>query len=142
MTKMIVGWKEKAQLKQLGLNSIKVKVDTGAKTSSIHAFDIKTIEKDGVSWVKFKTTPLRRHPKRVFECEAEIVDYRKITSSNGQTQSRYVIRSPITIGSETWEIDITLANREKMRYKMLLGREAMENILVSPHEAYMQSPKD
>lgn len=142
MSKIQVGWKEKAKLSGLGIPSIKVKVDTGAKTSSLHAFDIKLIEKDDNTYVSFKTCPLRRHPKRVFTCEAEMIDYRKITSSNGQTQSRYVIRTPITIGEQTWDIDITLANREKMRYKMLLGREAMENILVSPTEAYLQSPKD
>ncbi|GAA4348312.1 ATP-dependent zinc protease [Kangiella taiwanensis] len=139
MTKMTVGWKEEAKLLELNIDPIKVKVDTGAKTSSLHAFDIESFEKDGTSYVKFKTCPYKRHPKTIVECESEVIDYRKITSSNGQTQLRYVIRTPITIGGTTWDIDITLADRKKMRYKMLLGREAMHNILVSPHKAYIQS---
>ena len=139
MTKMTVGWKEEAKLPELHIDPIKVKVDTGAKTSSLHAFDIESFEVDGTSFVKFKTCPDKRHPKKVVECQSEVIDYRKITSSNGQTQLRYVIRSPITIGDKTWDIDITLADRKKMRYKMLLGREAMKSILVSPHKSYLQS---
>jgi len=139
MTKMTVGWKEEAKLTGLNIDPIKVKVDTGAKTSSLHAFDIKSVDKDGVTYVSFKTCPDKRHPKQVVKCEQEVIDYRKITSSNGQTQLRYVIRTPITIGGETWDIDITLADRKKMRYKMLLGREAMEHLVVSPHKSYIQS---
>ncbi|GAA4365298.1 ATP-dependent zinc protease [Kangiella marina] len=136
---MTVGWKEEAKLSELKIDPIKVKVDTGAKTSSLHAFDIHSFEKNGVSFVEFKTCPDKRHPKKVIECHCEVIDYRKITSSNGQTQLRYVIRTPITIGDKTWDIDITLADRKKMRYKMLLGREAMKNLLVSPHKSYLQS---
>ena len=139
MTRMTVGWKEEAKLSELNIDPIKVKVDTGAKTSSLHAFDIEAFDKEGTSFVRFKTSPYKRHPKKVIECECEVIDYRKITSSNGQTQLRYVIRTPITIGGKTWDIDMTLANRKKMRYKMLLGREAMRDIIVSPHEAYVQS---
>lgn len=139
MSKITVGWKEEARLHDLCIDPIKVKVDTGAKTSSLHAFDIESFEKDGETYVAFKTCPDKRHPKKIVECQAKVIDYRKITSSNGQTQLRYVIRSPITIGGKTWDIDITLANRKKMRYKMLLGREAMKNIVVSPHETYLQS---
>ena len=139
MNKMKVGWKEEAKLSELNIDPIKVKVDTGAKTSSLHAFDIESFEENGVTYVKFKTCPYKRHPKKTISCQSEVIDYRKITSSNGQTQLRYVIRTPITIGDQTWDIDVTLADRKKMRYKMLLGREAMKNIIVSPHEAYMQS---
>lgn len=139
MSKMTVGWKEEAKLSELNIDPIKVKVDTGAKTSSLHAFDVQSFEENGVTYVKFKTSPYKRHPKKTISCQSEVIDYRKITSSNGQTQLRYVIRTPITIGNQTWDIDVTLANREKMRYKMLLGREAMKNITVSPHESYIQS---
>lgn len=139
MSKMTVGWKEEAKLSELNIDPIKVKVDTGAKTSSLHAFDVQSFEENGVTYVKFKTSPYKRHPKKTISCQSEVIDYRKITSSNGQTQLRYVIRTPITIGNQTWDIDLTLANREKMRYKMLLGREAMKNITVSPHESYIQS---
>ena len=139
MTKMTVGWKEEAKLTDLNIESIKVKVDTGAKTSSLHAYDIESFDKGGVNFVRFKTCPYKRHPKKEVSCESEIVDYRKITSSNGQTQLRYVIRTPITIGGKTWDIDISLADRKKMRYKMLLGREAMKDILVSPHKSYLHS---
>ncbi|WP_223669389.1 ATP-dependent zinc protease family protein [Kangiella shandongensis] len=136
---MTVGWKEEAKLTELKIDAIKVKVDTGAKTSSLHAFDIESFDKEGSTYVTFKTCPDKRHPKHTITCEAKVIDYRKITSSNGQTQLRYVIRSPITIGNSTWNIDITLANRHKMRYKMLLGREAMKNIIVSPQKTYLQS---
>ncbi|WP_343986523.1 ATP-dependent zinc protease family protein [Kangiella japonica] len=136
---MTVGWKEEAKLSELNIDPIKVKVDTGAKTSSLHAFDIQSFEEGGVTYVKFKTCPYKRHPKQTIKCKCEVIDYRKIKSSNGQTQLRYVIRTPITIGNKTWDIDVTLADRKKMRYKMLLGREAMKNIIVSPHEAYIQS---
>ena len=137
MSKMVVGWKEKAALTELGIERIKVKIDTGAKTSSLHAKDINIFTKDNVEYVSFKTAPSRQFPKRIIECTAKIIDYRKITSSNGHTQSRYIIRTPITIGGKTWNIDISLTERSKMRYKMLLGREAMKNILVSPHQAYI-----
>lgn len=139
MKTITVGWKEEAKLKELNIAPIKVKVDTGAKTSSLHAFDVESYDRNGKTYVKFKTSPDKRHPKKIIECEAKVIDYRKITSSNGETQLRYVIKSPITIGGHTWDIDITLANRKKMRYKMLLGREAMKHILVSPHETYLQS---
>lgn len=139
MSKMTVGWKEEAKLTGLNIDPIKVKVDTGAKTSSLHAFDIKSFDKDGITYVSFKTHPNKKHPKQVVACEEAVTDYRKITSSNGHTQLRYVIRTPITIGDKTWDIDITLADRKKMRYKMLLGREAMKHLVVSPHKSYIQS---
>lgn len=134
----IVGWREWASLPTLGIPFIKAKIDTGAKTSALHAYDLEIITIDGKEYAKFFIHPLQRNDSVSIEAVAKIVDKRIIRSSNGQKEERLVIRSPIKIGNHSLDIDITLTNRDIMHHRMLIGREAMTSILVNPTKTYCQ----
>jgi len=135
--KIIVGSEEWCALPTLGMKAIKARVDSGAKTSSIHAFNIQTFQREGIGWVSFEVHPLQGDRKTVLRCEAPIVDQRDIKSSSGISEKRYVIRQPLSMGGEIWDVELTLANRDSMGYRMLLGREAMiGRILVDPASSY------
>lgn len=133
MTKPVIGQEEWLALSSLGIPAICARVDSGAKTSALHAFNIKAFERGGKELVRFEVHPIQHNRKITVKCEAEIVDKRTIRSSNGGSEKRYVVRTPMTLGENTWEIEITLTNRDEMGYRMLLGRQAMENrVLVDP----------
>jgi ribosomal protein S6--L-glutamate ligase len=123
--KTIIGWNEWVQLPQLGIPLIKAKIDTGAKTSALHAFDIETFKRRGISWVRFKIHPLQRNSKLTMQCEAPIIDRRFVTDSGGKAEKRLVIETLAHIAGITRRIEITLTNREKMVFRMLLGRQAI-----------------
>lgn len=134
----LVGWQEWCQLDELGLPLIKAKVDTGAKTSSIHAIHIDPFVRDGKDLVRFVVHPLQRTHKIQKVCEAPLVDFRDVKSSTGHRESRYVIHTPITLGGQTWEIEITLTDRRTMRFRMLIGRDALKSrILVDPSRLFL-----
>jgi hypothetical protein len=135
---MQVGWKEWGSLLELNTPFIKVKIDTGAKTSALHAYDVEVFDQDGIEYVRFTIHPIQNNDVIVRKCSARIMDIRKIKSSSGHSEDRIVIRSPITIGGRTWDIDITLTNRDIMNHRMLLGREAMQELLVYPQKTYCQ----
>lgn len=128
--KTIVGNQEWCALTELGIPAIKARIDSGAKTSSIHAFNIQRFRRSGNSWVSFEVHPIQRDRRIVLRCERPLVDTRRIKSSSGTSETRYVIRSPIRMGDEVWEIELTLANRDSMGFRMLLGREAMNGRLI------------
>ncbi len=134
----IVGWREWASLPLLDIPLIKVKIDTGAKTSALHAYDLEIIEIGDTKHAKFFIHPLQTNDSVSIGVTAKIIDKRIIRSSNGQKEERFVIRSPIQIGGHRWDIDITLTNRDIMHHRMLLGREAMSSMLVNPTKAYCQ----
>lgn len=121
-----VGWEEWVGLGDLGLPALKAKVDTGARTSALHAFTVQPFGSEEKPRVRFGIHPIPDHPEIEIYCSAAVVDRREVTSSNGQSELRYVIETPIKIGDETWPIQITLTNRENMSYRMLLGRQALE----------------
>ncbi len=122
----------------LGIDRIKAKIDTGARTSSIHAFDVQTTFERGAPHVTFNVSPMQRRRKPVISCLAEIHDERVITSSSGHRQERYVIKVEIGFGTERWPIELTLANRDLMGFRMLLGREALRGrFLVNPSKSYI-----
>ncbi len=129
-----VGWCEVANLSELGIFNLPVKVDTGAKTSSIHALNIETFQKEEELWVRFNTIDTSEAIKVI---EAPVFDQRDITSSNGITQTRFVIKTILEMANQSWPIELTLADRSKMRFKMLLGRKAMDNIQVIPAKKYL-----
>lgn len=132
-TKMIAGCEEWCAFPGLGIPAIKARIDSGAKTSSIHAFNIQPFRKDGKSWVSFEVHPLQNNRKTVIRCERPILDKRGVKSSSGIAETRYVIGTTIQVGSDSWDIELTLANRDSMGYRMLLGREAMSGrMLVDP----------
>lgn len=129
----IVGYEEWAGLPQLGLPSLKVKIDTGARTSALHARDIEPFERDGVHLVRFKVQPVPRRPRIEIDCVARLIDRRNVTSSNGERELRYVIETELEIGNRRWPIEITLTNRASMSYRMLIGRQALQpGMLVDP----------
>jgi len=132
-SKILVGSEEWCSFPSLGVPAIKARVDSGAKTSSMHAFNIHKFKRNGESWVSFEVHPLQNDRRTVIRCERPIVDIRRIKSSSGITETRYVVGATIKAGSDTWDIELTLANRDSMGYRMLLGREAMSGrMLVDP----------
>ena len=126
----IIGWKEWCSIPDIGIPAIKVKVDTGAKTSCIHAYDIERFDDNGVKSVRFKVHPLQKNERLEIECSAPLYDYRNVTSSNGEREKRYVIKEPLILGSQTYDIEITLSSRHEMQFRMLLGRDALTQFQV------------
>ena len=121
------GWEEWVALPDLGLPALKVKVDTGARTSSLHAFDIETFGPATAPKVRFAVHPIPGRDDLVIPCSADVVDRRTVTSSNGESEDRYVIASTLVVGGEAWPIELTLTNRLGMTSHMLLGREALRD---------------
>ncbi|MBD0779255.1 30S ribosomal protein S6--L-glutamate ligase [Maribacter sp. ANRC-HE7] len=133
----IIGSEEWCFFDPLGIPAIKARVDSGAKTSSIQATNIKVINKGVQEWVKFEVNPLQENRSITLNCEARLVDRRMIKSSTGISEERLVVKTPVTLGDDTFEIELTLANRDTMEYRMLLGREAlMDRYMVNPAESY------
>lgn len=137
-----IGWREWISLPSLLEQPVKAKIDTGARTSAIHAFKIRTFSLDGVDRVEFRLHPLQRLRTPVVRCEADIHDERIITSSNGQRDRRIVILVDVVLGEIRWPIELTLADRDQMGFRMLLGREALRGrFLVDPGRSYRQSKR-
>lgn len=137
MDKIIVGSEEWCTLPELGLPAIKARIDSGAKTSSLHAFNIEPFEENGKYWVKFSIHPIQNNRKIVKHCQAEVIDRRTVKSSSGSVEKRYVILTRMSLGNITWNVEVTLTNRDSMGYRMLIGRQAMEDrVLVDPSKAF------
>ena len=134
----VVGWREWVSLPDLGLPAIKAKIDTGARTSAIHAFDIKRFERDnGEPWVAFSVLPVQRESSIERRCEAPLVDIRTVTDSGGHKEERYFISTRLVIGDQTRLVEITLAQRNDMLFRMLLGRTTLvPGIIVNPELSY------
>jgi ribosomal protein S6--L-glutamate ligase len=125
MDKIIVGSEEWCGLPLLGLPAVKARVDSGAKTSSLHAINIRPFKRNREAWVSFEVHPLQKNDDVVIRCEAPVVDRRTVKSSSGQAERRFVVRTNISIAGQVFEGELTLTNRDSMGYRMLLGREAM-----------------
>lgn len=123
--KVILGSEEWCSFPELGIPLIKARVDSGAKTSALHAVNIAPFVRDGESWVKFDINPIQNNLKTIIHCEALLVDKRIVKSSSGFREQRYVIRTTLDFGEHKWSIEMTLTNRDSMGFRMLLGREAM-----------------
>ena len=120
----VIGWREWVGLPDLGISTIKAKVDTGARSSSLHAFDVAEFRRKGQTWVRFKVHPVQRRADSMVEAEAPILDYRSVRSSSGRASLRPVIETRLELLGVTWPIELTLANRDEMGFRMLLGRQA------------------
>jgi hypothetical protein len=140
--KIIIGWREWISLPDLNLHHIKAKIDTGARTSTLHAFSVKGYTKKGVHRVKFLIHPYQNRTDVVKECDAPIVDRRMVTDSGGHKAKRYVILTTLVLGDQAWEIEMTLTNRDSMKFRMLLGRTAMRGkIIVDPGRSFVVGKK-
>ena len=136
MDKTLIGNQEWCAFPDLGVPAIKARIDSGAKTSSIHAFNINRFRRNGEAWVSFEVHPLQNNRNAVIRCEKPIVDKREIKSSTGIPETRYVVKTTLKLGSDAWEIELTLANRDSMGFRLLLGREAMRGrVIVDPELA-------
>ena len=128
--KITLGWREWVCLPELGLESIKAKIDTGARTSALHAFEVTPFEQDGKHRVEFKMHPNQRDTDTVVVCYADIKDERIVRDSGGHEEERWVIETPVQIGDQSWPIEVTLTARDDMLFRMLLGREAFRKRFV------------
>ncbi len=135
--KIVVGSEEWCNLPQLNIPGIKARVDSGAKTSALHAVNISPFTKNGEPWISFDVHPIQNDGKTTVHCEAPVLDRRRVKSSSGSSEIRYVIKTILALGDEAWEIEVTLTNRDSMGYRMLLGRQAMSGkILVDPEASF------
>lgn len=136
----VIGSEEWCAFEEFGIPAIKARVDSGAKTSSIQANNIKIIHRGTEEWVRFEVNPVQDNRSIFITCETRLHDKRLVKSSSGISEQRYVIKSPVTIGSQTFEIELTLANRDTMEFRMLLGREALMNrYIVNPSATYIET---
>ncbi|MCW8853594.1 MAG: ATP-dependent zinc protease [Gammaproteobacteria bacterium] len=133
-----VGWREWVYLPDLHINKIKAKIDTGARTSCLHAFDIKPYNEEGIEKVRFLIHPIQKNTDIVSECDAVVIDKRMVSDSGGHKEERYVISTQLVMGDQQWEIEMTLTSRDNMMFRMLLGRTAMsQRIIVNPASSYL-----
>ncbi len=138
INKIVVGSQEWCALPELNIKAIKIRVDSGAKTSALHAVNIVPFKKEGNLWVSYDVHPIQNNGTTTIHCESPVIDKRKVKSTSGIVEVRYVIKTFLSIGQSTWEIEVTLTNRDSMGYRMLLGRQAMSGkILVDPEASFL-----
>ena len=132
-----VGWREWLQLPELGLPAVKAKVDTGARTSALHAWRVVAYEHGGAPWIAFDLHPLQRNEALSCQCHAPVHDRRMVSDSGGHREKRYVIETPIELAGRRWPIEITLTDRDTMLFRMLLGRQAIRGLRVLPDASFL-----
>lgn len=137
----IIGWREWLALPELGVPCIKAKIDTGARSSALHAFDVESFQANGQEMVRFKIHPQQRETTQVITAEAPLLEHREVRNSGGNAELRPVISTSVNIGDRLWPIELTLTNRDVMGFRMLLGRQAVRyQFLVDPGGSYLLSP--
>ena len=140
LTFSIIGWRETIALPQLGIERIKAKIDTGARSSALHAFHIHQDTHNGKQIVRFQVHPQQRNSKITVTTEAELLEYREVRNSGGIANLRPVILTEVQLGRHKWQIELTLTNRDVMGFRMLLGRQAVRGkFLVDPGKSFIQS---
>ena len=136
------GWREWVKLPELGIEQIKAKVDTGARTSALHAFELRPFVEGKKDKIEFRMHPLQKKSDTIVTCVADVLDKRIVTDSGGHKEERYVIGTALKIGSHSWPIEITLTSRDDMLFRMLLGRTAIKNrALIDPSKSYLVGKK-
>lgn len=138
-----VGWREWVKLPDLGIKRLKCKVDTGAKNSALHTFELSTFEKKGQKWVRFSIHTDEHDLSKIQQCEAKVQDFREVTDSGGNVTTRYFIETTIEIGDHKIRAPVSLASRDTMAFKMLLGRSALHKakLIVNPAKSFLQGEK-
>ena len=135
----VVGWRELVHLPELGLHAVPAKIDSGARTSSLHGTVLEQFERDGESFLRFAVDFPQQHVRQV--CEAVHVDKRIITSSNGDRQTRFIVKTPLKIGKLTFRAEISLADRSDMKFPMLIGRSSLRRrFVVDSGYSWLQTP--
>ncbi len=138
----IIGWREWISLPDLGVTAIKAKIDTGARSSAIHAFHVETFWRNEKHWVRFQMHPFQRSTSKTITAEAEILDEREVRNSGGHAEKRIAILTTVELQKQRWPIELTLTNRDVMGFRMLLGRAAVRgHFLVHPGQSYLLSHK-
>ncbi|MCO5114581.1 MAG: RimK/LysX family protein [Bdellovibrionaceae bacterium] len=138
MKKTVLGWREWALLPDLKVKRIKVKIDTGARTSALHVSNMVFYRKGRYEYVEFLIHPTQRKQRPVIKARAKVVEFRLVKSSNGQVSVRPVIKTRVKIADKEFEIELTLVNRDLMGFRMLLGRQALKNFLIVPTKSFLQ----
>ena len=134
----IIGWREWISLPDLRIDRIKAKIDTGARTSALHAFDIEPFAKNGTDWVRFRVHPQQRDTIETIAAEAQLLDRRQVRNSGGDAELRYVISTTVELPTQRWTVELTLTNRDAMGFRMLLGREAVRGrFWVDPGQSFL-----
>lgn len=135
--KTVLGWREWITLPQLGIPWLKAKVDTGARTSALHAFRIDSFTEGGAPWIQFQLHPVQHDTGAIIVCRAPVLERRWVTDSGGHRQKRPVIATDVALGGEVWPIELTLTQRDTMRFRMLLGRTALKGrFTIDPDLSY------
>ena len=134
----IVGWREWVALPDLDIPAIKAKIDSGARTSALHTFELNRVKENGKDLVEFRLHPLRKHSDIVIKCKSEIIDVRSVKDSGGHKEERFIINTKVALKDLIWDIELSLTNREDMLFRMLLGRTALvgANLFVDPAQSY------
>ena len=136
-----VGWREWVRLPELRVEAIKAKIDTGARTSALHAYRIEPFRRQGELWVRFEIHPVQRSDAGRVTCEARAVDERHVRNSGGQVEQRYVIETVLSLGNTSWSIELALTNRDPMGFRMLLGRTALKRrVMIEPGRSFLLGP--
>ncbi len=142
VTRPLVGWREWVALPDLGISHIKAKVDTGARSSCLHAFDVRVEVEGGQEWVYFVVHPLQGTTDTTVPVKARLLEYRVVRSSSGHAETRPVIETTAYLGERAWTIELTLTNRDQMGFRMLLGRSAISRrFWVDPSRSFLQSER-
>ncbi|MDH3232350.1 MAG: ATP-dependent zinc protease [Alphaproteobacteria bacterium] len=137
---MLIGWREWVGLPELGVQMVKSKIDTGARSSALHAWNIRPFDKGDAPWVAFDLHPMQRDNNVVIECEAPVLGERHVRSSSGTIQLRYVIKTVLELGVRRWPIELTLTNRDEMGFRMLLGRTALRRrVIIDPSRSFLST---
>jgi hypothetical protein len=134
---LIIGWREWLALPELGIPAIKAKIDTGARTSALHAYFVEPFIRDDVAWVRFGVHPLPRRQSLELICAAPVLDRRLVSDSGGHKEWRYVIETQLVLAEHQQRIELTLTNRDTMLFRMLLGRTALQGLRVDPQTSYL-----
>lgn len=133
----VIGWREWVVLPQLGIPRVKAKIDTGARSSSLHAYDIREFASEGRTMVRFKVHPLQKNALVTVDCEAELLEWRQVRSSSGEQDLRPVIVTGVELLGRLWDIEVTLTRRDAMGFRMLLGRQAVRRrFLIDPGSSF------
>lgn len=133
-----IGWREWVSLPGLGIPIIKAKIDTGARTSALHAFSLRLFKEGLMDKICFDIHPFQHNKEKVITCSAEVVDRRLVTDSGGHEEERFVIKTPLILAGQSWPIEITLTERETMLFRMLLGRSALrKRYIVNPARSFI-----